>query len=212
MYSPLNPPNADSARQAINAIRGYEYQILAAALEWIDLQENGLIYLEVAEDYARVINGEIEAVQVKETRGSGSITLNSPAVRQAIESFVSLVEQNPERDVRFRYMTTSPIGREKISGHRHDGIAGLEHWRLARSGNDVAPLREFLECESVSKGVRTFCKSRSDEELHTDLIRKITWDCERPNGAFLYQVLQERSIFFSTKELWCTRCRSTTLC
>ena len=95
MEPAFGPPNADSARQAIHAIRGYEYQILAAALAWVDLEENGLIYLEVAEDYAHVIGGDIEAVQVKATRGSGSVTLNTPAVRVAIESFVDLAGQKP---------------------------------------------------------------------------------------------------------------------
>ena len=86
MEPDLGAPNVDTARQAIHAIRGYEYQILAAALAWIDLEENGLIYLEVAEDYARIVGGDIEAVQVKETRRSGAVTLNTPAVRDAIES------------------------------------------------------------------------------------------------------------------------------
>ena len=90
MHRTPTPP-----RQAIHAIRGYEYQILAAALAWVDLDETGLIYLEVAEDYARVIGGDIEAVQVKATRGSGAVTLNTPAVRDAIESFVELASQNP---------------------------------------------------------------------------------------------------------------------
>ena len=93
----LGPPNADTARQAIHSIRGYEYQILAAALAWVDLEENGLIYLEVAEDYAHVVGGDIEAVQVKATCGSGAVTLNTPAVRDAIESFVDLAGQNPSR-------------------------------------------------------------------------------------------------------------------
>ena len=199
MYTSFDPRNADSARQAIHAIRGYEYQILAAALEWVDLKEDDLLYLEVTEDYARVIKEKIEAVQVKDTRGSGSITLNSPAVRKAIESFVSLVEQNPRHNVRFRYMTTSKIGPEKSPVDRPTSIPGLEYWRLVRSKNDVTPLRKILEGESNAESVRRFCQSRTDEELVTDLIHKITWDCNRPNAAFLYEALQERSKLFLQK-------------
>ena len=105
MEPALGPPNADSARQAIHAIRGYEYQILAAALAWVDLEENGVIYLEVAEDYAHVVNGDIEAVQVRARRSSGAVTLNTSGVRDAIESFVNLVAQNPTREMHLRFLT-----------------------------------------------------------------------------------------------------------
>ena len=142
MESAFGPPNADSARQAIHAIRGYEYQILAAALAWVDLEENGLIYLEVAEDYAHVIGGDIEAVQVKATRGSGAVTLNTPAVRDAIESFVDLVAQNPARQMHLRFLTTAPIGLEKSPDDRLGEIPGLKYWERARADREhVGPLR-----------------------------------------------------------------------
>ena len=197
----LGPPNADSARQAMHTIRAYEYQILAAALAWVDLEETGLIYLEVAEDYARVIGGDIEAVQVKATRGSGSVTLNTPAVRDAIESFVELATQNPTREVQLRFLTTSPIGREKSPGDRPGGVPGLEYWRLARAEReDVGPLRALLERESSPKAVRTFCRTRTDEQLLADLIRRIDWDCGRPENPTLRRELEERASLLLHKE------------
>ena len=197
----LGPPNADSARQAMHTIRAYEYQILAAALAWVDLEETGLIYLEVAEDYARVIGGDIEAVQVKATRGSGSVTLNTPAVRDAIESFVELATQNPTREVQLRFLTTSPIGREKSPGDRPGGVPGLEYWRLARAEReDVGPLRALLERESSPEAVRTFCRTRTDEQLLADLIRRIDWDCGRPENPTLRRELEERASLLLHKE------------
>ena len=197
----LAPPNADSARQAIHAIRGYEYQILAAALAWADLDENGLIYLEVAEDYARVVGGDIEAVQVKATRGSGPVTLNTPAVRAAIESFVNLAAQNLSREVQLRFLTTAPIGREKSPDDRPGGFPGLEYWQRARAGReDVGPLRTILERESSPEAVRTFCRNRTDEELLADLIRRVTWDCDRPETTTLRWELEERLSLFLRKE------------
>ena len=197
----LGPPNADSARQAIHAIRGYEYQILAAALAWVDLEENGLIYLEVAEDYAHVVDGDIEAVQVKATRGSGAVTLNTPAVRDAIESFVDLAGQNPTREVQLRFLTTAPIGLEKAPDDRPGSLPGLEYWQRARAGlEDVGPLRTMLERETSSEAVCRFCRNRSDEELLADLIRRITWDCDKPETTTLRQELEERVSLFLRKE------------
>ena len=181
MEPALGPPNADSARQAIHAIRGYEYQILAAALAWVDLEENDVIYLEVAEDYAHVVNGDIEAVQVRARRSSGAVTLNTSGVRDAIESFVNLVAQNPTREMHLRFLTTAPIGLEKSPDDRPGECPGLDYWRRARAGlEEVGPLRALLERESNSDAVRIFCRNRSDEELLADLIRRVTWDCDRP--------------------------------
>ncbi|MDE2772187.1 MAG: hypothetical protein OXI46_00560 [Gemmatimonadota bacterium] len=201
MEPALDPPNADTAGQAIHAIRGYEYQILAATLAWIDLEENGLIYLEVAEDYAHVLEGDIEAVQVKATRGSGVVTLNTPAVRDAIESFVKLAGQNPSREVQLRFLTTAPIGLEKSPSDRPDELPGLEYWQRARAGReDVGLLRTMLERESSPEAVRTFCRIRTDEEILVDLIRRVTWDCGRPETPTLRRELEERVSLFLREE------------
>ena len=195
------PPNADTARQAIHAIRGYEYQILAAALAWVDLEENGLIYLEVAEDYTHVVGGNIEAVQVKATRGSGAVTLNTPAVRDAIESFVDLAGQNPTREVQLRFLTTAAIGVEKSPDDRPAGLPGLDYWQRVRAGReDVGPLRAILERESSPDAVRDFCRNRTDLELLADLIRRVTWDCDRPETTTLRRELEERVSLFLRKE------------
>jgi len=66
-------------------VRGYAYQVAAAALAWLDLDAMGKVYLEVAEDYAIVAQHSLDAVQVKDTAESGSVTLNTKAVREAIE-------------------------------------------------------------------------------------------------------------------------------
>lgn len=189
----LDPLNADSARQAFHAIRGYEYQVLAAALAWVDLDESGLIYLEVAEDYAQVIGPDIEAVQVKATQGSGAVTLNTPAIRDSMDSFVDLAARNPDHRVHLRFLTTSPIGLERSPDDRPNDLPGLEYWQLVRAGRaDMGPLRAVLEGARGSEAVRAFCTVRTDAELRSDLVRRITWDCGRPETAALRRELEER--------------------
>ena len=199
MTPALDPLNVDSARQAIHAIRGYEYQILAAALAWVDLEESSLIYLEVAEDYAQVIDSDIEAVQVKATHGS--VTLNTPAIRDSIESFVDLASRNPNRRIQLRFLTTSQIGLEKSPDDRPSDIPGLEYWQRVRAGREeVGPLRTILERQQTSATVRAFCQTRTDEELRADLIRRITWDCGQPETATLRRELEERVGLLLRKE------------
>jgi hypothetical protein len=119
-------PEGDAARQAVDSLRGYAYQVLASALAWVDLREREQLYLEVAEDYA-VMAEKLSAVQVKDTAASGTVTLNSPNVHEAIQSFVDLVGRNPDVPVELRYLTTSKIGTERGVSDRPGGIAGLSN-------------------------------------------------------------------------------------
>ena len=186
-------PIADPTRNAIHAIRGYEYQTLAAALAWLNLDDQGLLFLEVAEDYAEVVGSAINAVQVKDTHTSGPITLNRGDVRDAIAAFVQLAEENPDQSVQLRYLTTSTIGMEKASRGRLGGCAGLDYWQRVRlTQEDVGPLRQILEHEPYPDAVRRFCKKRSDIELCQDLICRVTWDCGRPDATNLRKELEQR--------------------
>ena len=165
-------PEGDAARQAVDSLRGYAYQVLASALAWVDLGEKDRLYLEVAEDYA-VMAQNLSAVQVKDTAASGSLTLNSSNVRDAIGSFVDLVARNPGVPVALRYLTTSTIGTEKTVAARPGGIAGLEYWRKAAAGSDVLPLRAILDSEEFPAAVRAFVQARDDDELRRDFLQKI---------------------------------------
>src|SRR5450830_325893 len=114
-----NIDNDVVGRQAIASLRGYIYQLHVSVAAWIRLPSDGELLLEVAEDYAELLaNPENEqqilnAVQVKETRESGSVTLNSEDVLKAIATLFSLQETNPGQSVFLTFLTTSPIGQEQ---------------------------------------------------------------------------------------------------
>ena len=187
-------PQADAARQATHALRGYAYQCLAAALEWVDISENSRLYLEVAEDYAVLADNALQANQVKDTKESGAVTLNSTEVRKAITAFVDLVEKNPKIDINLHFMTTSEIGKEQTHADRPAGKAGLVYWKEVAAGADVKPLREFLECGKFGKTVRSYCEAREDTELRDSLIRKIHWNCGKPDFSTLREELENRLV------------------
>jgi hypothetical protein len=188
------PPIGDVERQAVASLRGYAYQVAAAALAWLDVDESGRIYLEVAEDYATVAQQSLEATQVKDTVDSGSVTLNTEAVRDAVDAFVRLNANNKDRRVQLRYLTTAPIGIELKTSDRPGGVAALIYWRQAAASADVGPLRALLTSDKFSADVQAFVKGRDDETLRRDLLQRIHWDCGQADLAGITQEIQQRLV------------------
>ena len=168
-------PEGDAARQAVHSLRGYVYQAVATALAWLDIGENDRIFLEVAEDYAVVAKQALTAVQVKDTKRTGPVTLNSESVRNSIVAFVDLVQRNPDIQVELRFFTTSEIGTEQTVADRPAGEAGLEYWQKVATRGDVSHLRKILQSDKFPESVQAFSKARDDESLRRDLIRRIHW-------------------------------------
>lgn len=187
-------PKGDSARQAIDSLRGYVYQALAAAIAWVDIDDKERLFLEVAEDYATMANEVLEAVQVKDTRSSGSVTLSSRSVHSAVKTFVELTYQNPNLQVELHFFTTSQIGKERRVVDRPAGVAGLKYWGKVAAGADPLPLRTILQGAKFPESVRVFCRDRSDAELRRDLFERIHWDCGRGDSSTLRQELEARLV------------------
>lgn len=187
-------PAADPARQAVDSLRGYAYQVLAAGLAWLDIGEQEFLFLEVAEDYSIVAEGVLSGVQVKDTAGSGTITLNSPNVHEAISAFIDLKNRNPSVDVELHFFSTSSIGKERETADRPAGTPGLEYWRKAARSGEVAPLRALLESGKFSEQIRGFVSGKDDDALRNDLLRRIHWDCGKPDFMGLREEFEQRTI------------------
>lgn len=190
----LELPQGDPARQAMASLRGYLYQAVAAALAWTRLEPQGLLLLEVAEDYSTLINQQLTGVQVKDTAASGRITLNSEDVQDAIASFIDLVQRNPGRKVELLFLTTATITTEQSLKDRPGGKAGLVYWSEAASGATVAPLRALLESDKFSPGVRAFCVARTDEALRRELLIPIRWVTGQPAYDALWAELEAQLV------------------
>lgn len=80
----LRPLVHDKGREAVDSIRGYFYQVLRSIQVWMDLGEEEALFLEGAENLDRAGLGSAVVEQVKNTAGSGEITLRTPAVMDAI--------------------------------------------------------------------------------------------------------------------------------
>jgi len=87
-------------------LRGYSYQVLRSIEAWLDLREGEMLALEGAEDLDRIGPHGATVEQVKDTAGSGNITLRSLSVLEAIGNYWDHLHRNPGTQLRFRFLTT----------------------------------------------------------------------------------------------------------
>lgn len=180
-------PKGNEARQAVDALGGYVYQIYQSALAWIELKPDEFLFLEVAEDYVVAANAALTGVQVKKTRHN--VTINSDDIIASINSFVELRQENPELLVRFRHLTTSKIVKEQSSKHRIGNTPTLKMWKnLAKTG-DVTRLRNILNESKLSEQTKNFIAELSDTEFREEFLKRIQFDCGAQNSKFLKRTL-----------------------
>lgn len=184
--TPWRISEVDLARQAVPSLRGYVYQLHQSASAWISLSDSDLLHLEVAEDYSQVlrdpsgIDQVLLATQVKDTRESGRVNLNSSDVLDAIESLFRLRTANPGREVRLRFLTTSEIGKERKNALA-SGAAGIEAWYAVASGGQVTELRAALLNRVEAGELKTFLTQCSEEDFRQKIVAPLTFVCgEQP--------------------------------
>ncbi len=183
-------PKGDMAREAIDALRGYVYQIYQSALALIELEPEEFLFLEVAEDYAIVAADALKAVQVKET--AHNVTINSDDIVASIDSFVDLRQKNPELQVRLRHLTTSRIGKEKSAEHRIGDTPTLEAWRKLSKTGDLTPLRKILDASKLSKQTKNYIRELDDTEFREEFLKRIHFDCGAFDSKFLVRQLRSK--------------------
>jgi hypothetical protein len=184
-----NASALDAKRQAIASLRGYAYQLHQSLAAWIALPDDATLHLEISEDYAQIardpatLETVLTATQIKDTRESGCVTLNSADVKAAIRNFWALREANPGKPVRFVFLTTSPIGQERADPI--DGAAGLDLWRRAARAGPMETIRAALVTRFASEadeqsGLAQFLRESDDEALRAAILSPIRWVAGSP--------------------------------
>lgn len=179
--TPWQVPSDDEARQAIAPLRGYVYQIHRSMSAWLALREHDELHLEIAEDFAEVLKDPsqldevLKATQVKDTRESGSVTLNSTDVLDAIGRLFALSGTNPGREVRLSFLTTSPIGKERKNA-LPSGQAAIAVWQEMDPAN-VGELRAALAQRFYQGEIGDFIRKTTDAELRNRLLDRLEFVC-----------------------------------
>jgi hypothetical protein len=174
----------DPLRRASAVVRGFQYQFWRTVEAWIDLGPEEVLFVEGAEDFDRIRPGEGTAVQVKDDKASGPLTLSSQKALGALTNFWNLVKRNRGRKVWFKFITTSEVGAERDAfGERK----GVEIWNLcARSplescSNDLGAIREFLlKKEVLDAGLLAFLEAGPLDAMLEELIRPFEWLYDQP--------------------------------
>jgi len=191
-------------RQAIASLRGYIYQLHASVAAWIRLPSQGRLYLEVAEDYAEVLRAPgslddiLRACQVKDTRESGAVTLNSPDVQEAIEHLFSLRKSNPGRPVHLTFLTTSPVGSERIDS-LPNGVAALHAWKTASDGGEMDNLVAALKKRFTVGPLAEFLRESTHDEIRNYVIRPLDFACGQPDWQQVERASREYLVSIRSK-------------
>lgn len=194
---------SDPARQAHHTFRGYVYQILRSIAVWLELGDDEQLFLEGAEDLDRIDGPEALTEQVKDTIGSGNITLRTGSVIDAINNFWTHRARNPDVAIRFRYLTTSGIGVEQGAPFG-SGRGGLQIWNSLRGGTaasadseQVAALATFLLAEgSLSAPVASFFENANPSEMLSRFITPIEWLAGQQDGDALIRQIKDRLVIY----------------
>ncbi|MCF1444902.1 hypothetical protein L0B80_24700 [Ralstonia solanacearum] len=189
------PLAADVRRQAIDSLRGYDYQIWRSIEAWMQLDASQFLYLEGAEDFDVVDeNGETSTSQIKNS--GKNISLGSKDVRNAIENFWAHVERNQGRPIRMRFVTRGDAGSEK--GDPFQGKKGIDLWRMAAEGDDDAASRvaRYLISTLQPSTLRRFLDSTAPAELRSRLFERIDWATKEPSTDAVRLAVERAAIEF----------------
>jgi tetratricopeptide (TPR) repeat protein len=174
------PLAGDTARQAMDSMAGYDYQIIRTVEAWLQLGPDETIFIECGEDYDIVGQTDATATQVKSS--PDNVTLNSKDVREAVRNFWALRERNAGRQrVSMRFLTRGSIGRERQSVLNEPG---LTLWGKAADGDGDAArsLRDHLIGQGGSDSFLNFLRTANTAQLREELFSRIEWVTDEPSA------------------------------
>ncbi len=188
-------------REAVDSLRGYSYQMLRSIQAWLDLAAGEILVLEGAEDLDQIGLQAATTEQVKDTAGSGNVTLRSKSVLEAIGNFWGHLERNMGTAVRFRFLTTSGVGREN---GRPLGLdeRGLDAWRLIQAaptglgaGRLAAGIQSFLQDQATLPAtMRGWLGTATHEEFISRIVTPIEWVTGWPDWQDLRRTVEAKLV------------------
>ena len=169
---------------------GYDYQIWRSIESWVMLADNETLFLEGAEDIDRVSSSETTTVQVKRTENG--VSLNTQNARDAIRNFWATAARSPDRTIKFVYLTTSSIVKERNA--QFGGLTGIEAWGEAMFDPVMAEAvrQQLLKGLEDNQPIRAFLTTATVRDLQTRLLQRFTWLTGQPDVEVVEQAVLER--------------------
>lgn len=162
--APMNYAN-DLARDAHRTIAGFVFQVNSTILHWLNLEPETFLDLESGEDID-VVRAEVHEseenferllTQLKQL-SDGALTLRNREALKSVANFCGHRKANPAWKLRFRFVTTLPIGEER-EGWQYSSSA-IQTWERVRR----------------SEG------SEQERAAGTNALRDFLNDCRKPSG------------------------------
>lgn len=178
-------------------MRGYSYQILRTIEAWLDLADGEALVIEGAEDLdGHDANGVPVTEQIKDTAGSGNITLRSGSVIEAIGNLWGHLERNKGQTIHFRFLTTSGVGKEKSQPLGFDQ-PGIDAWNQIRETPadasaliKAAGIKAFLEKqEDLPEKMRNWLAQASTEGFVNRIVVPLGWVTGWPEWTDLFDTV-----------------------
>ncbi|MDY6946994.1 MAG: hypothetical protein SXG53_14860 [Pseudomonadota bacterium] len=187
-----------NAHQADHVLRAFRYQLLQSIVAWLDLHDDEVLWIEVAEDYSVESQAGSHSVQVKHsdaTDGPRPISLRTKEVRDTLLRFwdeASLPSAPPHR---LTFLARSGAARERNSP-LSAGTTGIECWSKVAMGEDVAnsaSLRSLLTdiFRDTSLGAWLTTKP-SEDEFRQRLLARVQFSLNSKDDAALEAILLDR--------------------
>jgi hypothetical protein len=188
---PIQVPEDEVARQAVDTWGGYTYQLDQTVLRWLRLGDDEVLHIELAEDIAVSADGRLDLTEVK--RIQANITLRSDAVAKLIGAVWKFQKENPGRLVSGALLTTSGIGQEKDWTFPGDE-SGLSYWRVAARGADVEPIRKALLSLDLPSDLLGFVGDATIEELRSRILKPLQWLADGPSPEALRHTVEDQLV------------------
>ena len=165
-------------RDAHATFAGFVFQVNVTILRWLSLKAGEHLELEAGEDIDLIQRGVASSesederlVEQLKQQPSRSLTLRSTDALEAIANFCDHRRSNPGAKLRFRYLTTTSIGRER---DWTGTLSAIETWEKVRTGEmdaseRVAAIKQqgihkfLVSCSTTKYRFRQFleCSNRS---------------------------------------------------
>jgi hypothetical protein len=201
MTSPQEHTMTRPGNDAYATIAGFVFQVNLTIHHWLQLSEGQYLELEAGEDIDLVRQAADEAefeperlfMQPKHHFSDGSVTLRSRDALESIANFCYHRRTYPDWKLRYRFITTLPVGKEQ--GWAAD-VSGIQTWEEIRQDRfspektqiGVEAIRKFLrDCNRPKKfPVRSWnclksVLNGSDSSELLSVIRTFEWTTEHGN-------------------------------